>query len=380
MKTFQPITKNIRIKVVDALRGFALLGVLLANIPYGGEPLVAHPIDDSLRFLTNLLISKKFITIFSILFGFGFYIQMIRAQQKGVAFKNYFLKRMGLLFLIGIIHCFGIWNGDIIMSYAFGGIFLLLLRNWSVKKLLLLAVLFNVILTGIVFIGNSALGWGVYNYDYNLALIHPMTNSFLEYLEINAIMAPWLNFQQDMPLTLVYTFGNMLIGMILGKIDFFKSPSRLKKTANFLIVVGFTFGLVCSYFFHQVTTGVIELDIPLLWVPFVLAAGMILQSLGYIALFVRLYQKNWGMSLLSKFRFVGKTALSNYIFQSVFYLFVFYHCTNAFQLFGKISLAATFGLALLFFIAQSIMSHLWLKNRQQGPLEYVWKKLSYKNF
>lgn len=377
MKTFKPISKS-RIEVVDALRGFALLGVLFANIPYGGEPPITGIFDESLTFLMDLLISKKFITIFSILFGFGFYIQMSRAEKSGVNFKSYFLKRMVLLFLIGTIHCFLIWDGDIIMSYAFGGVFLLLIRNWSIKKLVILAIIFNVLLTGIVFIGNSALEWQVYDYDYALASEWLTTNSYLEYLKINFITAPWVNFLNDMPITLVYTFGNMLIGVILGKLDFFRLPARLKKLTNRFIILGFSVGIICSYFFHQVMTGEIELDIPLLWVPFVIAAGMVLQALGYIALFVHLYQKGFFKKMLQWFKYVGKTALSNYIFQSVFYLVVFFHCTNMFQLFGKLSYAETLMIALLFFIFQSVISYLWLKRRDQGPLEYLWKKMSYK--
>jgi len=377
MKTFKPTTKS-RIEVVDALRGFALLGVLLANVPYSTDPSMASVFDGTLGFLSDLLISKKFITIFSILFGFGFYIQMSRAETSGVNFKSYFLKRMALLFLIGTIHCFILWNGDIIMSYAFGGVFLLWIRNWSIKKTIVLAVIFNVVLTGIVFIGNSALEWRVYDYDYGLALILPTTNSYWEYLRLNAIMAPWVNFFKDMPITLIYTFGNMLIGLILGKLDFFRLPIKLKKITNGMILLGFTVGFTASYFFHLVMVGALELDIPLLWVPFVLAAGMILQALGYIALFVRLYQNRFFKKMLQLFKYVGKTALSNYISQSVFYLFVFFHCTNGFELFGKVSIPETYVIALAFFIIQSVLSHLWLKRHDQGPLEYWWKKMSYK--
>jgi uncharacterized protein len=119
------------------------------------------------------------------------------------------------------------------------------------------------------------------------------------------------------------------------------------------------------------------LDIPLLWLPFVLAAGMILQSLGYIALFVKLYQIRFFKPMMEWFKFVGKTALSNYILQSFLYLFVFYHFTNTFQLFGKISKGETFLIGLLFFLLQSFMSYLWLKRKDQGPIEYFWKKMSY---
>lgn len=376
MKTFKPTSKS-RIEVVDALRGFALFGVLMANVPFGGEPPIIHFLDGSLSFLSDLLISKKFITIFSILFGFGFYIQMTRAEKSEVNFKRYFLKRMALLFLIGTIHCFLIWDGDIIMSYAFGGVFLLLIRNWSLKKTVILAAIFNVLLTGIIFIGNSALEWQVYDYDYGLALVQPTTESFWEYLRVNAIMAPWLNFFKDMPITLVYTFGNMLIGVILGKLDFFRLPAKLKKMTNALMLLGFSVGLVASYFFHQLMIGELELDIPMLWVPFAIVIGMILQSLGYIALFTKLYQNRFFKRLLTWFKYVGKTALTNYISQSVFYLIVFFHCTHIFQLFGKVSRAEAYVIAIGFFLLQSLISYLWLKKYDQGPLEYIWKKMSY---
>ena len=83
---------------------------------------------------------------------------------------------------------FNLEDGGIIISYAFGGLFLLFIRNWSIKKLVILALIFNDLLTGIVFISNSALEWRVYDYDYGLALIWPTTNSYLEYLKVNFIM------------------------------------------------------------------------------------------------------------------------------------------------------------------------------------------------
>lgn len=374
---FKPTNSSNRIEVVDALRGFALLGVLYANIPIGGNPPIVSAYDDLIHFLFNFLISKKFITIFSMLFGFGFFLQLSKAKEKGVNFNNYFLKRMGLLFLIGCIHSFVLWNGDIIMSYAFGGVFLLLLRNWSVKKLIILAVVFNVLLTGVTFIGNSALGWAVYDYDFAIITELGLTNSYLEYLRINWITAPWVNFLSDMPLTLCFTFGNMLIGMILGKINFFKTGEKLKPLRRWFIILGVVLGIPASYFFHLIMTGNFDLDIPLLWVPFVIIIGMLFQSLAYITLFVALFNTKFGKKILSGFKYVGKTALTNYLGQSVFYLVVIYHCTNIFQLYGKISEPETYLLATLFFIIQSITSYYWLQKWKQGPVEYLWKKMSY---
>ena len=373
----QPISKGARIDAVDALRGFALLGVLIANIPVAGPDAITGQWDSILTFLSHLLIDKKFITAFSILFGFGFYIQMKRAEEKSINFRRYFLIRMGLLFVIGLVHSYGLWNGDIIMSYALGGVFLLLVRKWSVKKLFLSALLFNVLFTGIFFIGNSAFGWQIYDYDYALDAEYPITLSFARYLTINFIMNPWTNFLKDMPITLVFTFGNMLVGLILGKLDFFRLPKKARKLANYLIILGATVGFTSSFFYHKVIAGELELDLPLLWVPFVLAGGMVLQSLFYISLFVRAYQYIKFKKILQFFNSVGRTALSNYILQSIFYLILFYHCTHAFQLFGKITMGETYLLALLLFGLQTLLSYLWLKRHSQGPLEYIWKKISY---
>lgn len=374
---FQPTNNSNRIEVVDALRGFALLGVLYANIPFGGNPPIESAYDETIHFIYNFLISKKFITIFSILFGFGFFIQFSRSKEKVINFNSYFMKRMGLLFLIGCVHSFVLWNGDILMSYAFGGVFLLLLRNWSVKKLIILAVVFNVILTGATFIGNSALGWAVYDYDFTIVTDLALTNSYWEYLKMNWITSPWVNFLNDMPLTLFFTFGNMLIGMILGKIGFFNPENGLKRLKRWFIILGVILGIPASYYFHLVMTGNLELDLPLLWVPFAIIVGMLFQSLSYITLFVELYRVVFVQKILSGFRYVGKTALTNYLIQSVFYLVVVYHCTNLFQLYGKLSEPETYLLATLFFILHSVISYFWLKTWSQGPMEYFWKRMSY---
>ena len=374
---FKPTNQKNRIEVVDALRGFALLGVFLANVPFGDIEAIQTSFDPTLNFLYHLLIDKKFITIFSMLFGFGFYVQMSRAEEKKVHFQSYFLKRMGLLFLIGSIHCFLLWNGDIIMSYAFGGVFLLLVRKLSNKSLLILALVFNILLTGFIFIGNSALGWQTYSYDYALAAEWPITQSFLRYLEINWTISPWRNFLNDMPLTLAFTFGNMLIGMLLGRINFFTMHEKFMKMTNWFIILGLSLGLGSSYALHMIFSGELEMDLPLLWLPFVIVAGMLLQSMSYISIFIRLYRSTRVKKLIGFFNPVGKMALTNYLMQSVFYLLIFFHCLPGLQLFNKITAGETYLLTFVLFALQSLFSTLWLKRYPQGPIEYVWRKMTY---
>ena len=374
----QQTTKKNRIDSVDALRGFALLGIIIANIPYQFNSPVTGELDSVMTFLFHFLVDKKFITIFSILFGFGFYIQMQRAAEKNVEFKKYFVVRMLLLFGVGYLHGLLLWNGDIIRAYALGGLLLLLLRKVPVKRLIVLAVLFNVIFTGAIYIGLTAFGWAYRNFDYELAPELPVATSFLRYLKLNFIFDPWTNFIRDMPLTIVFAFGNMLIGFILAKIDFFRHPEKHNKLTTWFITLGLTFGLAASFIFYKISVGDLELDYSLIWLPFVLVAGMILQSLFYISAFLRLFQIKAFRKVLQFFNPVGRTALSNYILQSFLYVFAFYHCFNLFNLFGKLTNFQSWMVAIGFYVFQTIITHFYLKRFNQGPIEYIWKKYSYR--
>lgn len=373
---FRPISQDSRIHAVDALRGFALMGVLLANLPISDNPATTLMVDETMGLLYYVFIEKKFMTIFSILFGFGFYIQMKRAEKKDVNFKRYFLKRMALLFAIGTIHAWLFWNGDILRAYALGGILLLLVRKWSTKKMLIGALVSIVLLTGILFIVNSALGWR-YGYDYEYALEVFTTNSFIKYLEINFVTDPWVNFLIDMPLTIAFAFGNMLLGVVLGRVGFFEMSKETQTLRSWLSLLGMTLGVGASFVYFMVVTGRIELDLPLLWLPFVVVAGMLVQSLSYMALFVWLYSKSQGNRLLNFFKPVGRTALTNYLMQSVFMIIIFYHCTNLFAYFGQFGTTMTFVIGAVIFILQSVISRIWLGRFFQGPIEYLWRRWSY---
>ena len=372
----QPISKNKRIESVDALRGFALLGVLIANIPIASEELISGTFDSVFQFFFDFLINKKFIAIFSMLFGFGFYIQLQRATEKNINFSNYFIVRMLLLFLIGIIHSYGIWNGDILMTYALGGFLLLLIRKFSLKRLIILAVLFSVVLTGVFFILSSTYVWDPATINFAKEL--PLTTSFSRYYYLNYFLNPWTNFVRDMPITLSYTFGNMLIGFLLGKIGFFSTISEaIKKLRSRFILLGSTLGIISSVLLHLILSGKLELNVYLIWLPFVVIIGLLLQSLLYLSLFTLLYKNNKVYKVLSVFVHTGRTALSVYVSQSLFYIFIIFHCSRTFQLFGKITIGQSYLFAFVLFMVQSLISYFWLKKYTQGPLEYLWKKISY---
>jgi len=389
MDKFQPIKKSDRVRVVDALRGFALFAILLANIPFAENADLIYKTrsfilgtpgtDKMLDEIFHLLIDKKFVAIFSILFGFGFYIQLRRAEERGIAFRKYFLLRMFLLLTIGCVHAYFLWYGDIIRDYAICGMLVLLIYKWPPKKILVTGLFFAVLGTAVVFILNGVIGIS-YPFDTSIVNEHPVTTSYWRYLLINARIDPFRNFLQDSPITLVFAFGCMLVGFAMSKSGFFQEQEKFRKTTTRLIVTGLLFGLICSYLFWMISIGKIELTPALIWLPVVIVAGLFLQSLFYISTFVKLYQYTWFQRMVSPFEFVGRMALSNYILQSIFYLLIFFHCTNGLKLYGKITMTETYVVAAMLFAAQVILSKWWLKKHSQGPAEFLWKNLVYRFF
>ncbi len=371
-------TASERIESLDSLRGFALLGIILANIPFSGELIVSSPFNAYFDFFHNQFIAHKFLAIFSILFGVGFYLQFKRfsAKQLNFSFNRYFIIRMLLLFIIGCFHAYLLWLGDIIRAYALGGILLLLVRNWSDKGLLMLSIVFAVLLTGVMFILIDGFDWQTYTYPTSFYEEHKTTNSYLRYLYINFTMDSWVNFVSDMPVTIFYTFGSMLLGFILGRVGFFDNLDVQKRLSKRFILWGVILGLPLNYVFYLLISGTIQLDLTLIWLPFVLAAGMLIQALMYISLFLKLYHSKFS-NIVSVFNRIGRMALSNYVLQSVFLLVVFFHASNLFQLYGRLSCGETYLVAIVLFMIQVGLSAIWLVKFKQGPLEWIWKKIAY---
>ena len=147
-----PVKPSERYVILDALRGFALIGIILANYPefslYTFQPdevAAAMPtagIDRAVKFLQYVFVDGKFYTLFSLLFGIGFSIIISHAQAKGIAGFRLFYRRMAVLMLIGFVHLMFIWSGDILMLYALMGMALPLFRHASDRSLLRWAAFF----------------------------------------------------------------------------------------------------------------------------------------------------------------------------------------------------------------------------------------------
>jgi uncharacterized protein len=284
---------------------------------------------------------------------------------------------MLLLLIIGCIHGYLLWFGDITRDYAICGFFLLLVYKWPLRKILWLALILAIPTTAIVYILNAALDLQQYSYDVSIVKELYITDSYLRYLQINTTIDPLVNFLQDSPLTLVFCSGQILIGFWLGQTGFFSNPGLFKNRIRMWILLGSTLGILGSIGFWAITTGKIELEGASVGLIFLVVGGLVLQSLFYIALFITLYTYPTWRRLLAIFVPVGRMALTNYLMQTVFCLLVFFHWPHGLSLYGKITLTETYLIALCIFGMQILYSHWWLRHFNQGPVEMLWRKLAY---
>lgn len=388
LSAFQPVSGTERNHLLDALRGFASFGIILVNIwgfadygwlsPEQKQALPTYPADRLMDTIINILVDTKFITTFSILFGTGFAILQQRAAATGSSFPKYFTRRMLILLLIACLHAYLLWFGDIIRYYAFSGLCLLLFITSSTKRILRWAIIFCVPVTAIAFILQSMLGISAPGYPGLDEIRQAFANgSYKDAFIMNWRIDPLHNFIQDSPVTIVSVFGKILLGYWLGRIAFFESPEQFAAMRRKWIIWGLMLGIPSSIAFWAIKKAYFSIDsYAMLWVPFVVAGGLILHSLMYVALFIELYNRGRWKILFIPFMYVGRMALTNYILQTLICIVLFYGWFPGFHLraYGALTL---FFVSIFVFVLQVFISRWWLKRRTTGPIEWIWKRFSY---
>src|SRR5215210_9252930 len=139
-----PISLSERLDVIDVLRGLAVCGILIGNMQwfsgYGLMPPVMQAdfsqVDKVVQFLVHFIVEGKFYSIFSFLFGFGFALQIARANERGDDKASLFKRRLFWLLVLGLVHAYLLWAGDILSVYALTGFVLLLFRRKSDRSLI----------------------------------------------------------------------------------------------------------------------------------------------------------------------------------------------------------------------------------------------------
>jgi uncharacterized membrane protein YeiB len=485
-KQLTPLKNSNRIQVMDLLRGFALIGIIMMNIEWFNRPVSAlmsfdyslTGVDWASSWLVKVFVEGKFYKLFSILFGMGFAIMLVRAQEADRKFGAWFTRRMLALFVFGMAHLIFLWGGDIIHDYAVGGLFLLgfvlLLRTKKLSRFnkpeTFAKVGFSLLLLPLVVSMFAALYFGVtrdnavitddwqqkvaINQQFD-ALVQqekdnpkeletidevaennsPTTDSVLEEddktegaqeeaekeideesmtdeeLIAHKAQQRFDNKQKrekrlDKEIV-AFTEGSYIEATqyraesaikALGKTPFFafficlplfmvgywlvasgrmKNPEQHQGFFSVMCWGGLSIGLLLSIAgvfisLHPVAKVATEVQAG---GQTIFYYGQFVLCAGYIGMFVKLATKEWFIKSFSWLAPLGKMALTNYISHSIILTSIFYGYAGG--MFGQIARGQQMAIVVAVIIAQVIFCTLWLKFFRFGPLEWLWRSITY---
>ena len=408
-----------RIQSLDIMRGIVLFGILLMNINGMGlagaydNPTVsggATGWDLYTWITTNMLFEGTMRALFSLLFGVGMFILLDRLVKKdaGINAANIYFRRLTWLLVFGLIHCYLLlWSGEILYNYALMGFLVFTFRNLTPKKLILISLF--------LFCAGALWTYSDYKNDekfveqVKLAQSYKLEGKALSkeleeadqkweksewekspegvadynsnmrkgYFAVVAFLAP-INRHHNESFPYRYDLWDVLSMMLLGIALYKLKILSAEKSYRFYVVMaltGYGIGLCVNYYetkliidnhFSQLAYSKANLTYDV---------GRVSVAIGHIALimlFCKLPILNWLKSGLAA---VGKMALTNYVMHSIFAMFLF--TGVGLGLFGKLYRHELLYVVFSIWIIQLILSPIWLKYFQFGPLEWVWRNLSY---
>ena len=399
-----PLSPAERISELDAVRGVAILGILPVNIlafkaslyaPALGLPL-ASDLDRVARWITFLLFQQKFYTLFAFLFGLGLAIQGERAEARGQDPGRLWRRRLTALAGIGAIHAFGVWWGDILLTYALLGFAVALFGRarvrviaWSALGIGASTWVLQVAL--LAFVGSLTLAFPEVRSAIDEALA-PMRADMLEHVRrsidvygsgtFGAIAAQRAAdvgrlYSMAMPM-FPYIAGLMLAGFACGKAGLHRriaaSRPALRRALPWLSAVGIAGNL--AYATHM-TSG--DPSAPTLTAAGAVAAGAIAVpalSAAYAVTILLAWGTARGRRALTPLAAVGRTALSCYLLQSVVATTLFYG--YGFGLYGRVGPAAAWLIVAGLWVVQPPLAVAWLRRFRFGPAEWVWRAMTYR--
>jgi uncharacterized protein len=398
--TLTSVPASERNPVLDMVRGFALMGILIMNMPAfsnsmfaeaDGSHLWTGQVDRIAEALREMLFSGKFNSMFSMLFGIGFTLQFARMERSDPEHATrIYLRRLLILGVLGVLHAAVFWGGDVLHVYAVLGIVLLFgLRHASDRTLVALmglcllypaisGTLRLLVMTpdlvaarvaiaqGFEAADNATFGHGTF---WQATTLHAQEFAFF----YSDRFAAWsfLGFYVQMALT-------MLLGLLAGRRRW---PDRIPELMPWLRKVhisALVVGLACGAAF----TIIFELNRAPGPSPIKLLGGVayslsrLAMMIFYVLTIVRLAQHPAWARRFAPIAAAGRMPLTNYLMQTAICTVLFYGW--GFGLWGKVGPAAGLVLALaIFFLIQVPWSLWWLSRHDRGPLEALWSRLTY---
>ena len=383
-----------RIVTLDIIRGFALLGILVVNMAsFSGRTAFDQPTmlwDQAAFFIVDVLFSGKFNSLFSMLFAVGFAIQLERLEQRaGSEGRWIYVRRLLVLFAIGIAHAILLWSGDVLHMYALLGFVLLFLRNVSDRALLALAAVLLLYpalrsLALVLFAGpdwtatrlalgreymaaaNAAFGSGSY------------ADAVMENWRILQRYLTWMALERIISLGYVLFLVTMLLGLLAGRHGWIQraaaNVAMVRRVQWWALGIGVAAGVPLA-----VANRFVEPAVPSLWSILSrtsYSVSRVALMIFYVATIVRLAQSPRWLPWLMPLAAAGRMPLTNYLLQSVLCTAIFY--AWGLGLWRQTGEALELGLAFaIFFGLQVPLSIFWFRRFAYGPMEYVWRLASY---
>ncbi len=375
-----------RIEVVDALRGFAIMSImLLHNLEHFDFYYLPPQLPEWMKVLDarifeiiGYLFSGKSYAIFALLFGFTFYLMDKKQQDKGKDFRLRFLWRLFLLFLFGMLNTV-FYQGDILNMYALMGLAILPVCRLKDKTIIIIAV---ILLIQPLFLGQII--YGLINPD--LASENP---SWYKYFYLSSLTQGGDSFWEMVKGN--FTNGKLgvyswswdkgrffqapalfMLGMIIGRKGLFFENERNQKFWKTVLNISIVISVFFLFFLDDIR-NIVKFDYAGKY------TGLIMDSWYNLSLmfvwvsgFILLFKKHFFHKILSKLVPFGRMSLTNYIMQSIIGAFIYYGF--ALGLYKYTGATYSLIIGILLFLLQITFCKWWLKSHKQGPLEYLWHK------
>ena len=383
-----------RIHSLDLIRGFAVLGILIMNITNFSHVNVAYMnptigaglegYNQYFHAFNYIFADTRFMSIFSILFGAGVVLFTNNAESKGKRAGVLHFKRMFWLLFFGFVHAYLIWEGDILVTYAICGCLIYMLRKKTIRSLLIIAVILFAV--PITFNLMTYYGLTMDELESTFAFFHPSTDqiateikimqgSFIEQMPVRLEKA--IEFQTFV--FLIETFWRTTSVMLLGMILYRKGVLSADKSLSYynkMILIGFGIGLIVSLTglnqsYDSEWSGTYVMSIGANYKIF---SGLFM-AIGYIGLVMWCFKKGVFKKLQNRLQATGRMAFTNYIGMSIICTLIFNG--HGLGLYGTLDRLQQFLIVVAIWVLILIASPLVLKKYRFGPLERLWRKLTY---
>ena len=392
-----PVTALERIASIDVLRGFAVLGILIVNMqgfarvssaymnPTSGSAFVGE--EAWIWTVVYILADTKFLSIFSMLFGAGIAMMSERMVSRGLSGTSLHYRRQFWLLLIGLVHAYLIWHGDVLVAYALCGFLLYPLRKLNARTLLWMGgCVVAFVVPFWLLAGLSIPYWPeadrlelVAQWAPPQEVLDSEITAFRgglgEQLAVRAPIALELQTSAFLGLFLWRAGGLMLVGMGLYKLGVLAAARSVVFYRRMAVIgIGTGLPLAVAGAWYKVDQGFAYETVMFQGALFNYV-GSVGVFLGYIGLVMLMVQFSRLPKLTARLAATGRMALTNYVTQSLICTLVFYG--HGLGLFERVAASGRMGIVFAIWALQLLWSPWWLKRFRFGPLEWVWRSATY---